>query len=557
MKNRALARGRLLTRHAGPLLLGLALLLLTLLSGLALMVLSGGFITASALAGLGLIAMINIFTPGAGIRLAALTRTLARYGERLASHAATLRLLTGLRMQVFSQLLDRPALSLERLRRADAASRLTADIDTLDHLYLGVYQPALGAILIGLLAWALASLFDPGLALVTLPVFLLVNILIVMTVQQLGRPASRLQGQEFPRLRDQVANGLEARLELAALGQLDQYASQVDALSRRLIRRGQTLALFDAAGQAAMLLSGLALLWLTLWLGLAAVDTGRISGTVLAGWLLGILAVAEAWLLLPAAWRRLSQSRIAAERVDEMLSEPGEQDAPRAWSPWPASSELLIENLRFRWDDHEPDLFNGLDLRLPAGQRLALIGASGSGKTTLTRLIMGQLEPDEGTISLGGRPIFSIDPQARRTRIGYLSQNPVLFSDTIAGNLRLAHPAASDAELELVLSRVGLGDWLARLDDGLQTWLDEASGSVSGGEARRLALARLLLTDPPVVILDEPGASLDDETLGRVNQALDAWLNGRTAIIITHRSDHLPPVDALLDLDSAAHGGAV
>jgi len=537
--------------HWPGLLLGLALLMLTLLAGLALLLLSGWFITASAMAGLGLIGMINIFTPGAAIRLAALTRTVARYGERLATHAATLQLLTSLRMHTFSALIKRPELELEQLQRGDTLSRLTADIDTLDHVYLGVFQPAAGAVLLTLAMIALTALFSTTLALLVLSPLLLINLMIVTVCHHVGKQASRQQALAYPALRQKILDGLEARLELRALGQLDEFSDQVNRESEALIKRGQCLAQYDAIGGATVLITCLMAIAVTLWLGLDKVSTGQLSGAVLAAIVLGLFAVSEAWLSLPAAWRRLSQSQVAAHRVQEILNvqEPisvatGKQQK----SAWPSMPDIKFTNVGFSWARHQPAVFGNFNLTINSGERVAIVGRSGCGKTTLLRLLMGQIKPQQGHVILGNLAAHDLNSTVSQRHTAYLPQNPVLFRDTLAGNLLLAKATASNAELVQALDQAGLSDWLANLPLGLNSWIDEAASNLSGGQQRRLALARLFLCDPEIVLLDEPTASLDDKTLAEINQSLDAWLGGRTTVIITHRADALPPVDRILSL---------
>jgi ATP-binding cassette subfamily C protein CydC len=531
------------------LLLGLGLLLLTLGSGLALLVLSGWFITASAMAGLGLIAMINIFTPGAAIRMAALTRTLARYAERLATHAATLRLLTSLRMEVFSRLIRQPSLFLERLQRGDALNRLTADIDTLDHVYLGVFQPAAGALLLTLLIIVLVAPASPSIAFGVLLPLLLINLLIVWSSHRAGRAASQDQARAYPALRQDILDGLEARLELRALGQVDRFADQIAEQSHRLLARGRHLAVIDAVGGALIVLVNLSALVLCLRVGLSQLDEARAAGPLLAALILGLFAISEAWLSLPAAWRRLHLSRVAAERVASLCPEEGTAAEVRADpAAWPTAPDLSFKQLRFAWAEHQPPLFDGLDLEIPKGQRLALVGPSGCGKTTLLRLIMGQLRPQQGQVRIGGIDVRRFTAAALQQHIAYLPQNPVLFRDTVAGNLRLAREDASDDELVEALARAGLEEWLEGLPLGLNTWLDEAAANLSGGERRRLTIARMFLGGGEIVLLDEPTASLDDQKLESLNRSLDRWLAGRTAIIVTHRAEALVPVDRTLAL---------
>jgi ABC-type bacteriocin/lantibiotic exporter with double-glycine peptidase domain len=246
----------------------------------------------------------------------------------------------------------------------------------------------------------------------------------------------------------------------------------------------------------------------------------------------------------------LNQSLVAAERVRTLCPEQADPMPPPEPGPhpWPEQTSISIQGLHFAWAPHQPALFENFDLEIGAGQRLAIVGSSGCGKTTLLRLIMGQMQAADGRIRIGGVDIEQLARNTREEKIAYLPQNPVLFRDSVAGNLRLAREDASDAELVEALERAGLNDWLVELPLGLDTWLDEGAANVSGGERRRLALARLFLGGGEIVLLDEPSASLDDRKLADLNCSLDQWLKGRTTLIVTHREDILLPVDRTLRL---------
>jgi ATP-binding cassette subfamily C protein CydC len=195
-------------------------------------------------------------------------------------------------------------------------------------------------------------------------------------------------------------------------------------------------------------------------------------------------------------------------------------------------------------------VLESFSLEIDAGERIALIGPSGAGKSTLAMLLMRQLDPDAGTVELSGVDLRQLDPDGLRRHIGLLAQRPVLFRDTLAENLRIARPDASDGELMHALEIAGLGNFVAGLEHGLDTWIDEAGSNLSGGEARRVSLARLVLTDCPVVILDEPTTGLDAATAQGLAQTLDRWLQGRTAVMITHDPELLPRFDRLVRVDA-------
>jgi ATP-binding cassette, subfamily C, bacterial CydC len=546
--NERLDLAGLLGRRRGWLLGGVALILLSLAAAVALLALSGWFITASALAGLGLIAALDIFTPGAGIRLAALTRTVARYLERLVTHEATFRLLADLRLRIFSRLLTLDEAQLRALRRGDALSRLTADVDTLDHLYLGVLGPLLAAVLLTLFAALLAGLLlDPWLALLAPGLLLVLGLLVAEGCRRRGQVASRELVTALPALRREASESLEGLQELVAYDLGAEQRTRLASASAVAIGLQARLQRLDAGGLAGIMLASLAAAWLALVAGIGLIAAGEISGPVLGLAVLGMLALGEAWQALPGAWRRLEQCRGAARRLDEVLAtEPG---LPVAAAPLaPAGQHLALERVFFRYPGALLPVLEDYSLAIAAREHLALVGPSGVGKTTLAMLLMRQLDPDLGTVSLGGVDLRRLDPDGLRRHIGLLGQRPVLFRDTLAENLRLAAPGATDRALHRALDIAGLGDFVAGLEDGLETWIEEGATNLSGGEARRLALARLVLADCPVVILDEPTTGLDAATAGALAATLSAWLAGRTAVMITHDPGLLPPCDRVVRL---------
>ena len=294
-----------------------------------------------------------------------------------------------------------------------------------------------------------------------------------------------------------------------------------------------------------MTLVGLVAAWLALVLGIGLFQDGAASGPVVGLLVLGVLGLGEAWQALPGAWRRLEQCRGAAQRVGAtMEQQPLLRAAPDGLAP--AGQRLALERVSFRYRADLPPVLEDFSLVVEAGERLALVGPSGAGKTTLAMLLMRQLDPDQGVVSLHGVDLRQLDQDLLRRHIGLLAQRPVLFRDTLAANLRLAAPDASDADLLRAVATAGLSEFVAGLEDGLDTWVNEAASNISGGEARRLALARLVLTDCPIVILDEPTTGLDADTARALAATLADWLSGRTAIMITHDPELLPAHDRVV-----------
>lgn len=530
------------------LVLGMALIVLSLIAAAVLLGLSGWFITASALTGLGIIAAIDIFTPGAGIRLAALTRTVARYGERLATHEATFRLLAEMRQTIFARLLEFEEFDLRQLRRGETLNRLTRDVEALDHLFTGVAGPVIAAVVLTL-AVAFAFLMMgimPAAAL--LMAVLATNLLIMILLGRWSAGCSRQLAAMEPDQRMLATEAMEIMESLQAFDQTSAWRDRLAAHTDQMIGLGQRLARFDALGQGLATLTGLIGLWVVLIIGLRVAESGLITGPLAVLLVLVMLALNEAWQPLPAAWRRLTACRVAADRVSELIQPVGKFAPTTGNQPLPDNHSLELIDVAFRYREDLPRIQQGLSLKIAAGEHVAVTGPSGGGKTTLALLIMGQLQPESGQVLYGGQELSRIRPDALRRAIGYLPQRTPIFRDTLASNLRLANPAADDSALYEALEAVGLGELLTRLPDGLDTWLGEGGAGVSGGELRRIALARLMLADPRIVILDEPTNGLDFDSARHMRRGLEKWLVGRSAIMISHDEDLLPRFDRKLHI---------
>ena len=547
----------LLKRRAGWLLAGVALIIVSLVAGMTLLAVSGWFITASALAGLGLLIGLEIFTPGATIRLAAVGRTVSRYLERLITHEATFRLLSDLRQSLLRSLLQLDERQLQGLRRGDTLSQLTGDVDALDHLFLGVIGPSAAALMITLiLALALALLVSPSLALMVLALLML-NPLLAEFTRRRGLADSQALVQALPELRRQGIEMLEGIADLTAFDRLSAARQRWLQCSERAIGVHTRLSRLDASAQAGITALGFIGVWSGLVIGIGLYTDSHISGPVLGLLVLALLGLGDVWQPLPGAWRKLEQCRGAYQRIRQLtdrqpelnVAEPAIRDLPR-------QAPLVIDRISHRYDtaigQPTPWVLRDFSLTLAVGERLVVTGPSGCGKTTLAQLIMRLMDPVCGRILFGEHNIRHIDPSVWRQQIAVLSQHSVLFRDTLANNLRLAQPHASDEALIQALHQAGLSALLQTLPDGLDTWIDEAGSNVSGGESRRLALARLMLTDAPMVILDEPMTGLDAHTARALSATLEPWLGKRSVLMISHDPSLLPRCDRLIALTAAS-----
>ncbi|MGM8931071.1 thiol reductant ABC exporter subunit CydC [Salinicola halophyticus] len=534
-----------LTERRGRLLLGALLMLATLLSALGLLSLSGWFITATAVAALSASGYLDVFTPGGGIRLFAVSRTASRYLERLYNHDTILRLLADLRGRVFAGLVSLDARTLSRVRASQWLNRLTADIDTLDNLYLRLLAPPLVA-LVSVVAFALfAFVFLPAAGIVLLAILLPLGVFATAGCAWWGWHASHRRVERQERLRVRAIEQVEGLAELTSYRALAAHRELWVREEQGLVEDQRRLGRRTAAGNLVVTL-GIQLATLAvLLLGLTALREGQVSGPVMVMLALGTLAVSEGLGNLPMAFTQLGATVRAAER----LNAQAELKTPLSGTPVndePSSSSGAAPSLVYREVSvvhGERAVFSGLDLAIDPGQRIGIIGASGIGKSTLAQLAVRAFDPQGGCVEFNHQAIAGLDPDLLRARIGYLTQRSELFHDTLASNLRMGDPDASDAELWDVLERVELKEWVETLPEGLSTWVGEQGRQLSGGQARRVALARVMLRNSPLVILDEPLSGLDADTAAAVKETLNVWLAGRTVLLLGHDRQALPACD--------------
>ncbi|MGF1612609.1 MAG: thiol reductant ABC exporter subunit CydC [Gammaproteobacteria bacterium] len=531
------------------------LLALTWAAGIALLALSGWFITAAALAGAGLLVGLDVFTPAAGIRLVALLRTLARYGERVIGHEAVLRVLAKLRVRSFAAIARLPISAQQRFRSGDLQQRLTTDIDTLDAVPLRINGPVTAAVLAvtatTLLATWLAPWPAPLLILGTATLTLAASALAAWLGQSRGRETVAERSQQRVALLD-FFGGLA---DLFAYRRMEAQRTLLDALEHAQatrLRAQERVAV--VAEQSVQLLVGLTTL-LMLVVTLQWYAAGEIGAPVAVLLTLMTFGLNEALGALPGAAWRIGESLQASARLRALgVESVGKPAADSAASPVaairvPLESSLEVHALEVGFYSDRP-LLSKLSFALTPGQPLVIHGRSGLGKSTLLATLAGELAPLGGTVTLAGHNLASW-PQALRYRlIGYLAQETHLLDDTVATNLRLGHPELPDAALWQALETLGLASALRQQGDGLHYEVGESGHRLSGGQGRRLALASLVLRDTPVALLDEPFSALDRETEQHVLADLSPWIQRRRVVIVTHAPERLPPTWPRLGLSS-------
>lgn len=535
-------------RHIWLLSLGVVLAIVTLLASIGLLTLSGWFLSASAVVGVAGIYSFNYMLPAAGVRGAAITRTAGRYFERLVSHDATFRVLQHLRVFTFSKLLPLSPAGLARFRQGELLNRLVADVDTLDHLYLRVISPLIGAFVVIVVVTFGLSFLDVQLAL-TLGAILLATLVFLPPVfYYAGKPTGEALTVNRGQYRQQLTAWLQGHAELTIFGATKRYREQLDATEFRWQEAQRRQSELTALSLAIMLLiSGLAVVMM-LWMAAAGVGDNTKPGALIALFVFCALAAFEALAPVTGAFQHLGQVIASALRVTQITSQQPEVTFVAEEQSSLTQISVTMENVSFTYPDQPQPALSQVSLAVEAGQHIAILGRTGCGKSTLLQLLTRARDPQQGEIRLNGRRLNELSEETLRAATSVVPQRVHLFSATLRDNLLLAAPQASDEALSAVLERVGLEKLLS--DSGLNSWLGEGGRPLSGGELRRLAIARALLHDAPLMLLDEPTEGLDAETERQILDLLAEVTAGKTVLMVTHRLRGLARFDSIIVMDN-------
>ncbi len=520
----------------------------TIMFGVGLMATAGYLISRAAERP----AILSLMVAIVAVRCFGLGRPVLRYSERLVSHDVALRGLSSIRERVYRRIEPLAPAQLGCYRSGDLLSRMVADVDSLQNLYLRGIQPPLVALLAGSLCVGVAAGFAPLAGLVLAAGLVSSAILLPVITAVILRRVRTRQAAARGALGAAIIETMSCAPEIVALGREDDRLAELAMADRELVGVAHRDAL--AAGAAdglALVLTGLTVAGV-LAVSASAVAGGHLDRVLIA--LLGLLALAsfEAVTPLAAATRELSGALAAGRRVLELterraaIVDPGE---PAPGPQWPFVIEF--DGVSARYPGQPRPALERFSLRLDPGEHVAIIGPSGAGKTTAVNLLLRFLDPERGAIRLGGRDLRSYRQDDVRRLISVAGQESHLFSVSIRQNVALGRAGASDEEIERALRRAKIWDWVSQLPQGLDTRVGEQGRELSGGQRQRLLLARAFLTDAPVLLLDEPTAHLDSATAEELIADVLRASKGLTVVLITHRGEGLELVDRVTTLEPA------
>lgn len=533
-----------------PLILGLVLMIFGLGSSMGLLTVSGWFLAATAIAGLG--TLFNFFYPSASVRGLAIGRTVMRYFEKIVTHDATFRILSKLRVQVFEKIIPLSPAVLNRYRNSDLLNRLVSDVDTLDSLYLRLLAPFFTAAFVIIAMTIGLSLVNIPLAL-GLGLFLLILLMIIPTVfYRLGQDFGEQLIQARATYRTQFLEFIQAQAELLLFNAEDKLKENMSATEKTWQEDQAKEAKLSGFSTALVLfLNGLLISGMLWFASNTDFGTDEYRTAYIALFTFAALAAFEIIMPLGAAFLHIGQVIAAAERVTEIIEQKPLVEFNGNEEFETKVRLISAKDLSFSYPGQETLVLKNLTLDLEQGQKIAILGKTGSGKSSLLQLLVRNYDANQGDLLLAEKPISAYSEETLRQQICFLTQRVHVFSDTLRQNLQFASAdEISDEKMIEVLHQVGLSKLLEQEGKGLNLWLGDGGRPLSGGEQRRLGLARILLNNAPILLLDEPTEGLDRETERQILRLILQHAENKTLIMVTHRLSSIEQFDKICVIDN-------
>ena len=533
-----------------PLILGLVLMILGLGSSMGLLTVSGWFLAATAIAGLG--TLFNFFYPSASVRGLAIGRTVMRYFEKIVTHDATFRILSKLRVQVFEKIIPLSPGVLNRYRNSDLLNRLVSDVDTLDSLYLRLLAPFFTAVFVIIAMTIGLSFVNIPLAL-GLGLFLLILLMIIPTVfYRLGQKFGERLIQARATYRTQFLEFIQAQAELLLFNAEDKLKEKMSVTEKTWQEDQAKEAKLSGFSTALVLfLNGLLISGMLWFASNADFGTDEYHTAYIALFTFAALAAFEIIMPLGAAFLHIGQVIAAAERVTEIIEQKPLVEFNGNEEFETKVRLISTKNLSFSYPGQETLVLKNLTLDLEQGKKIAILGKTGSGKSSLLQLLVRNYDANQGQLLLAEKTISAYSENTLRNQICFLTQRVHVFSDTLRQNLQFASvDEISDEKMIEVLHQVGLSKLLKQEEKGLNLWLGDGGRPLSGGEQRRLGLARILLNNAPILLLDEPTEGLDRETERHILRLILQHAENKTLIMVTHRLSSIEQFDKICVIDN-------
>lgn len=541
----------LYSNHSRRLLLGTILAITSLSASIGLLSLSGWFLAASFLVGSTI--LFNFFYPSSGVRGLAIGRTISRYFERLVTHDATFRVLAELRISVFKKLIPLSPSGLNHFRNSELLNRLVADVDTLDTLYLNLLSPFISAIMVITFMAIGLSFVSALLAVIICSTLLALLFIFPAIFYRLGQKSGKKIIQARAEYRSQFIEWIQLNAEFLLFGLVPQMTQKLEKTEQTWLHSQSKESQLTGFSNALLTFINGILVCVVFLLVTTAIDASSADNPEALVALVIFCVMASAEILMPIgiAFLHLGQLITAAERLNDLIEQRPlvEFNGSTRWQKIAENQPLVrFEKVTFNYPSNHQATLNGLSFEVNKGQKVAILGKTGSGKSTIFQLLNRHYDPTSGQILLANCNVADYPEATLRSHLVTLSQRVHIFSQTLRDNLLMGNPQATDEQLKLVLEQVELAYLLQEQD--LDLWLGEGGRPLSGGEQRRLGLARVLLSNAELVLLDEPTEGLDRETEQQILMLIFAHCQARTLLMITHRLQGLEHFDRVYRIDN-------
>lgn len=541
----------LYSNHSRRLLLGTILAITSLSASIGLLSLSGWFLAASFLVGSTI--LFNFFYPSSGVRGLAIGRTISRYFERLVTHDATFRVLAELRISVFKKLIPLSPSGLNHFRNSELLNRLVADVDTLDTLYLNLLSPFISAIMVITFIAIGLSFVSALLAVIICSTLLALLFIFPAIFYRLGQKSGKKIIQARAEYRSQFIEWIQLNAEFLLFGLVPQMTQKLEKTEQTWLHSQSKESQLTGFSNALLTFINGILVCVVFLLVTTAIDASSADNPEALVALVIFCVMASAEILMPIgiAFLHLGQLITAAERLNNLIEQRPlvEFNGSTRWQKIAENQPLVrFEKVTFNYPSNHQATLNGLSFEVNKGQKVAILGKTGSGKSTIFQLLNRHYDPTSGQILLANCNVADYPEAILRSHLVTLSQRVHIFSQTLRDNLLMGNPQATDEQLKLVLEQVELAYLLQEQD--LDLWLGEGGRPLSGGEQRRLGLARVLLSNAELVLLDEPTEGLDRETEQQILMLIFAHCQARTLLMITHRLQGLERFDRVYRIDN-------
>ncbi|MCF6766873.1 thiol reductant ABC exporter subunit CydC [Thiotrichales bacterium 19S11-10] len=530
-------------------ILSTGLSIATLLSSIGLMSLSGWFISATAYAGLSYQAasQFNFFLPGTGVRFFSLSRTGCRYGERVISHEATFKILSNLRLWAYQKLEPLAPAHLILHKKGDLLSRMVSDVDQLDHLFIRILSPTASAVIIAIFSLCFFSFFNIHIAIITFISLLVSGFLIPFIVGIIASKTAKKINQITFKLKTETVDLVHGISELIIFNQIDHQQEKIKTLNNKLTKQQHKMASFEGIGKALTQ----CILWITiiicLYIAVIATNEQKLNGANIALIALGLLAMYESVMALSSGYQHLGKINQAAKRLSDLALIKPSVRFNNIEHINIKKYDISFNSVSFTYTNREL-LLNQVTLSFPHNSKTALIGKTGSGKSTILQLICRIFDTQHGQVEIGNIDIKSFSEKQLRQLIVIVEQHAHLFQMSIRDNLKIANANATDEEIYHALALVSLKQHIQSLPNQLDTLVSEFGENFSGGQRKRLMLARAVLHGAPIILLDEPTENLDYKTELDVLQAIEQISKNKTLILSTHSPTAINKMDRIISL---------